>query len=51
MEGVSGVKLNAGGICVRSSYEELLRDDKFASHSFSSQLFDKCVCSFGYKLG
>jgi len=27
---VSGMKLNADGVCVVSGYEELLRDNKFA---------------------
>jgi len=27
---MSGMKLNADGVCVMSGYEELLRDDKFA---------------------
>jgi len=27
---LSGMKLNADGVCIMSGYEELLRDDKFA---------------------
>ena len=30
MRPLSGMKLNAHGVCVMSWYEELLRDDKFA---------------------
>ena len=31
MRPLSGMKLNADGVCVMSGYEELLRDDKLAS--------------------
>ena len=30
MRPLSGMKLNADGVCVMSGYEELLRDDEFA---------------------
>ena len=30
MRPLSGMKLNADGVCIMSGYEELLRDDKFA---------------------